>query len=242
MITSVKAVGGVKTDNADGALRLAPARRRAGETVQEFAFRRLRHAIMTGRFPPGLAVTIRGLAALLGVSAMPVREAMRRLVAERALDLLDNRRVRVPEMTPARFEALFSARIVLECEAARQALPHITAASLAELRRLDAAADEVFAKGDVERTIEANFAFHRHLYSQAPSDALTPLIESIWLQIGPFMRAALRGATVYNRADRHAEALAAIVDRDAAALARAIEADVRDGIGHLTLAARQEAA
>jgi DNA-binding GntR family transcriptional regulator len=223
-------------------LRLAPARRRAGETMQEFAFRRLRHAIMTGRFPPGLAVTIRGLAALLGVSAMPVREAMRRLVAEKALDLLDNRRVRVPEMTTARFDALIAARILLECEAARQAMRRVTVTDLAELRQLDAAADEVFAKGDVERTIEANFAFHRHLYSLAPSDALTPLIESIWLQIGPFMRAALTGATVYNRADRHAEALAAIAAGDAGALARAIEADVRDGIGHLSLAERLEAA
>ncbi len=225
-----------KKDEPVAPLRLAPARRRAGETVQEFAFRRLRHAIMTGRFPPGLAVTIRGLAELLGVSAMPVREAMRRLVAERALDLLDNRRVRVPEMTVPRFDALIAARILLECEAARQALPLMDTTRLAELRRLDAAADEVFARGDVERTIEANFAFHKFLYSQAPSDALTPLIESIWLQIGPFMRAALTGATVYNRADRHAEALAAIEARDAPALARAIEADVRDGIGHLSLA------
>ena len=237
MITSARPRGRSKKDIAkEPPLRLAPARRRAGETVQEFAFRRLRHAIMTGRFPPGLAVTIRGLAELLDVSAMPVREAMRRLVAERALDLLDNRRVRVPEMTAARFDALIAARILLECEAARQAMPAITPANLAELRRLDSAADEVFAKGDVERTIEANFAFHRHLYSLAPSDALTPLIESIWLQIGPFMRAALTGATVYNRADRHHEALTAIEAGDPIALARAIEADVRDGIGHLRLA------
>ncbi len=237
MITSARPRGHTKKEvTKEPRLRLAPARRRAGETVQEFAFRRLRHAIMTGRFPPGLAVTIRGLAELLDVSAMPVREAMRRLVAERALDLLDNRRVRVPEMTEARFEALIAARILLECEAARQALPHISQGDLADLRRLDAAADEVFAKGDVERTIEANFAFHRHLYSLAPSDALMPLIESIWLQIGPFMRAALTGATVYNRADRHHEALAAIAAKDARGLARAIEADVRDGIGHLRLA------
>ncbi len=229
-----------KRDKAIGEppIKLAPARQRAGETVQEFVFRRLRHAIMTGRFPPGQAVTIRGLAAMLGVSAMPIREAMRRLVAERALDLLDNRRARVPEMTPPRFDALFAARILLECEAARQALPHIKPGDLADLRRLDQTADEVFSRGDTERTIEANFNFHRHLYSLAPSDALTPLIEIIWLQIGPFMRAALSGATVYNRADRHAEALAAIEARDADALGRAIEADVRDGIGHLTLAAR----
>jgi DNA-binding GntR family transcriptional regulator len=217
----------------DPPIRLAPAKRRGGETVQEFVFRRLRHAIMTGRFPPGLAVTIRGLASLLGVSAMPVREAMRRLVAERALDLLDNRRVRVPDMDPARFDTLIAARILLEQEAARRALPHVTPATLAELHRLDEAADEVFARGDVERTIEANFAFHRRLYSLAPSDALMPLIESIWLQIGPFMRAALQGASIDSRPDRHADALAALAARDAAALTRAIEADVREGIQRL---------
>jgi DNA-binding GntR family transcriptional regulator len=243
VITKVRVGASAGKKVAEPPLRLAPARRRAGETVQEFAFRRLRHAIMTGRFPPGLAVTIRGLAALLGVSAMPVREAMRRLVAERALDLMDNRRVRVPDMSPERFQALFSARVLLECEAARQALPHITQADLVELRRLDDAADNVFARGDIERAIEANFAFHRHLYSLAPSDALTPLIESIWLQIGPFMRAVLKGSTVYTRADRHAEALAAIEQGSVSALAQAIEADVRDGIGHFKLAAQhQEAA
>ncbi len=248
MITSDKPTPGLRKTSKPAVialaapLRLAPARRRAGETVQEFVFRRLRHAIMTGRFPPGLAVTIRGLAALLGVSAMPVREAMRRLVAERALDLLDNRRVRVPDMNAARFETLIAARIMLEQEAARRALPHITATALAELRRLDAAADTVFARGDVERTIEANFAFHRYLYGQAPSDALMPLIESIWLQIGPFMRAALHGATIHNRPDRHADALNAIVARDPDALAEAIETDVREGIEHLPRERLREAA
>lgn len=227
---------------ADPPLHLAPAERAPAETVQQFVFRRLRQAIMIGRFPPGHAVTIRGVAALLGTSPMPVREALRRLVAERALDLLDNRRVRVPAMTDARFEALISARILLETDAAVRAMPFVDAPRLAALRRLDAAANAAFGDGDVERTIEANFAFHQALYGMAPSDAVTPLIESIWLQIGPFMRAALRGATRFNRVDRHAEMLAAIKARDAAALGQAIGADVRDGLGHLVATERREAA
>lgn len=223
-------------------LRLPPLRRRAGETVGEFVHRRLRQAIMTGRFPPGVAVTIRGLAALLGTSAMPVREAMRRLAAEQALDLLDNRRARVPDMTEARFAGLVDARILLETAAAKRALAVIDAARLLELKRLDQAINESFARGDIERTIEANFAFHRRLYTFAPHDALTPLIESVWLQIGPFMRAALRDGPVYDKVDRHEEALDALARQDAAALAQAIEADVRDGIGHLTASAALKAA
>ena len=223
-------------------LRLPALRQRAGETTGEFVHRRLRHAIMTGRVPPGLAVTIRGLAALLGTSAMPVREAMRRLAAERALELLDNRRARVPEMNPARFSALIEARVLLETAAARRALPYLDAARLAELRRLDQAINAAFARGDLERTIETNLLFHRRLYTLAPEDALTPLVESVWLQIGPFMRAALREAAVYYRVDRHAEALAALAVRDAGALAAAIEADIRDGIGHLLQVDRRQAA
>jgi len=223
-------------------LRLPTLRRRTGETIGEFVHRRLRQAIMTGRFPPGEAVTIRGLAALFGTSSMPVREAMRRLAAENALDLRDNRRARVPDMTDGRFGSLIEARILLETAAARQALPYIDAARLAELRRLDQTINEVFARGDIERTIETNLAFHRRIYSYVPDDALTPLIESVWLQIGPFMRAALQEAPAYYSVDRHVEALAAIEARDAGALVGAIEADVREGIGHLIAGRRLRAA
>jgi DNA-binding GntR family transcriptional regulator len=222
-------------------LCLPALRRRAGETVGEFTHRRLRQAIMTGRFQPGLAVTIRGLAALFGTSAMPVREAMRRLAAEHALDLQDNRRARIPEMTDARFLCLIETRILLETAAARRALPHIGAARLADLRKLDHAVNEAFARTDLDRTIEANLAFHRRLYTYVPNDVLTPLIESIWLQIGPFMRAALRQAHVYYRHDRHDEALEAIARGDERALAAAIEADVRDGMGHLVATERRAA-
>jgi DNA-binding GntR family transcriptional regulator len=221
------------TDARPPDLRLPALRQRAGETIGEFVHRRLRHAIMTGRFPPGIAVTIRGLAALLGTSAMPVREAMRRLATEQALDLLDNRRARVPDMTPMRFGALIDARILLETAASQRALPYIDAARLAELRRLDQTINEVYARGDIERTIETNLTFHRRLYTLVPDDALTPLIESIWLQIGPYMRAALQDSPVYYHGNRHAEALGAIEAKNQRALSRAIEADVRDGIGHL---------
>lgn len=225
-----------RTPFREPSIRLPAARRRTGETVGEFVHRRLRLAIMIGRFPPGLAVTIRGLATLLGTSSMPVREAMRRLVSEQALDLLDNRRVRIPAMDEARFEALIETRILLETAAAVRSLRHIDKALLAELRKLDQACNDAYARGDIDRTIETNFAFHRRLYSLAPADPLTPLIESVWLQIGPFMRAAVQGASTYYRLDRHAEALAAITEGDGAALSRAIEADVRDGIGHLAWA------
>jgi DNA-binding GntR family transcriptional regulator len=90
----------------------------APRTQQERVYSRLREAILNGHFEPGRSVTLRGVAKLLDVSPMPVREALRRLTAERALELLSNRRVAVPIMTITKLEEICDARIALETAAA----------------------------------------------------------------------------------------------------------------------------
>ena len=202
-------------------------------TVQEWVYRELREAILVGRIAPGRAMTIRGLAELLDVSAMPVREALRRLVAERALTLPDNRRARVPEMTAAKFEELVTARIGLETLAAERAMPMIDKARLAELQDIDRRSLDQVHAADLEDNITRNYRFHRTLYESLPSQVLMPLIESVWLQLGPFMRLAMSNIGDHYPVDRHNEAIAAIERRDTIALRIAIEADIRDGIGHL---------
>ncbi len=215
---------------------------RNGETtVQEWVYRALREAILVGRIQPGRAMTIRGIAVLLGVSAMPVREALRRLVAERALTLPDNRRARVPEMTAAKFEELVNARVALETLAAERAMPMVDAERLALLRDIDRRSLEQVAEGDVEENIIRNYCFHRMLYDSLPSQVLMPLIESVWLQLGPFMRLAMEHVGEHYPEDRHVEATNAIERRDTIALRIAIEADIRDGIGHLGKAELLEA-
>jgi DNA-binding GntR family transcriptional regulator len=209
-----------------------------GEPIHQWVFRGLRRAIMSGRFPPGQAMTIRGLAQRMGVSAMPVREALRRLVAERALTLLDNRRVRVPVMTAERFDELLAARMALETEAAVRALPLIDAERLAELHRINAAIDEADAAGDSETVVAQNLLFHLALYGARADSVLVPLIESVWLQTGPFMRTALEDLPAQGMDDHHAAALAAIEARDVTALRRAIRADIQTGIGHLARSGR----
>jgi len=202
-------------------------------TLHQQVLMRLREAILLGRIEPGQALTIRGLAAELGVSAQPVREALRQLVAERALELMDNRRVRIPPMTIERFEDLIAARIVLEAEAAARAMPYVTQDLIARLEAEDAAINAAVAEQDYDRWIGANYAFHTALYGAAGHSAFLPLIESLWLQVGPFLRRAIRTISGHYTVDRHGEALAALRRRDTMALRIAIEADIRDGIAHI---------
>ncbi|MCQ4630294.1 GntR family transcriptional regulator [Shinella sp. CPCC 100929] len=212
---------------------LVAASRETSESAKQWVYRVLRRGIMTGQFEPGDPVTINGLAETLGVSAMPVREALHRLVADGALELLDNRRVRVPDLDPQRFEEVLEARVALETRAAERAMPFIDETRLARMRAFDKQADQALAEGAFGRLVEANFDFHRCLYEARPGTVLLPLIESLWLRLGPFMRRAGETLSETYQVDRHAEALVAIVKQDAEALKAAIAADIRDGAGLL---------
>jgi DNA-binding GntR family transcriptional regulator len=164
---------------------------------------------------------------------MPVREALRRLVAERALDLLPNRRVAVPAMTPDAFRDLIEARVALEVLAARRAFPETDAGLADELEAIDLAQDAAIAAGDWRAYQERNGAFHFMLYNRAPGRVFVPLIESLWLQIGPFLHLTRESLGKTYMTDRHKEAVAAIRARDEEGLAIAIEQDIRDGMGGL---------
>ncbi|WP_243375095.1 GntR family transcriptional regulator [Microvirga solisilvae] len=203
------------------------------ETASQNVYRCLRHAVMIGRIPPGRALTIREIAEALNVSMMPVREALRLLSAERALEVRDNRRVQVPNMTASRFRELCELRIVLETHAALGALPYIKAEHLAEIEKIDRQIDEANLRSDFERAIALNQDFHRTIYLAKPDQESLPLIESVWLQLGPFIRIALSRLDDYYRIDRHAEAVSALRRQDPIGLRVAIEADVRDGIMHV---------
>lgn len=214
------------------------ARRELGEdgreTAQERVYRELKEAILSGRFVPGRSVTLRGIATNLDVSLTPVREALRRLVSERALEIHGNRRVSVPRMTRAKFDDLCAARVALESLAAERAMPHVDDARLERLWALDAAVDRAIADNDVPTYLIRHREFHYTLYAAGDSGALMPLIDSIWMQFSPFLRWAIHHVGVDYLVDRHAEALRALRRRDVTALRFAIEADVREGLGSLT--------
>jgi DNA-binding GntR family transcriptional regulator len=156
-----------------------------------------------------------------------------RLDAEQAVELLDNRRIRIPVLSVERFDDLLAARIALETEAAERALPHVDEQRIRRLEEYDAEVDAGVAAQDYDRWLSANFSFHRTLYAARPDSVFLPLIESLWLQLGPFLRQALVNIGPHYTIDRHAEALDAIRARDRLGLRIAIEADLRDGIIHV---------
>jgi DNA-binding GntR family transcriptional regulator len=197
--------------------------------THERVYRALRARILAGEMAPGDSVTLRGLAEALGVSMTPVREAVRRLVAERALEMTASGRASVPVPGAARLDELFRARELLEPELAVRAVPRADRALIARLRQIDARIDACLAAGDAAAYVRANTEFHTTLYARADSPALMALVESVWLQTAPMMRRLYGRLGTAALADYHEAALAALARRDAPALAEAIRADVAQG-------------
>ena len=205
----------------------------AGVTTHESVYRRLRQRILFGGFKPGGAITLRGLAQDMDVSPMPVREAVRRLIAERALAMQDNRRVLVPPMDRLKFEQILFARCALEPELASRALPHLTPARIDEIEEIDAHIDQSMQNGDVEGYMRCNHQFHFAIYELAGAETLVALVESIWLQFGPFMRMAYGRLGTSMLEDHHEAAIAAMRRGDEAGLRSAIAADIGQGMGFI---------
>ena len=191
----------------------------------------LRRRMIEGEIMPGADLSTRGLALEMGVSQMPVRDALSRLAAEGAVAIRSKRRIEVPVMTPERFADLLDCRLLLEPAAAALALPHITPALLETLRETDAALDRAMAADDVIGYMRANAAFHFGIYRANRRPTLNRAIEALWLQFGPFMRVVYGRYGTSALVDQHRIALDAIASGDAAALRAAIAADIGDGMG-----------
>jgi DNA-binding GntR family transcriptional regulator len=201
-------------------------------------YEELRRRMITGKITPGVSLSTRSLALEMGVSQMPVRDALSRLAAEGAVQIRFKRKIEVAAMTAERLADLFDCRRLLEPEAAVQALPHMTPTLLRRLREIDAALDVAMENGDVLGYMERNFEFHFTLYRANNRPTLNRLIEALWLQFGPYMRVIYGRYGTANLVDQHRLALEAIEANDAEGLRRAIASDIADGMSLIGREAR----
>jgi len=197
--------------------------------AHERVYRALRVRILDGAMAPGEAITLRGIADQLSVSMTPAREAVRRLAAERALEITATGRIHVPDPSREALDELFAARLLLEPELARRALPRADDALIARLDGLDGLIDHAMEDGSPTAYIRANNAFHAVLYGVAEAPALMALVESVWMQTAPTMRRVYGRLGTAQMVDQHQEALKALRARDEAALIAAVESDILQG-------------
>ena len=209
--------------------------------THEVTYLRLREMVLFGVLAPGQPVTIQGLIRDLDAGMTPVREAIRRLTAEGALVLHDNRRVSVPRMTPALLDQLVHVREAVEPKLAELACPHVTPALIARLEEIDHGIEPAIHASNAQTYLRLNHAFHFALYEAAGATVLEDIARSVWLRFGPSLRVILSRYIALGLPDRHAEALVAMRAGDAQALAVAIREDIAQGVDQVRAALAEEA-
>lgn len=193
-------------------------------------FRGLRSRIMHGDIAPGHALTLRGIGKEYGVSMTPAREAVRRLVAEGALTLSSSGRVSTPELSNERIEELAALRSLIEVELASRALPRAHMALIERLQTINAAVGDAAMRQDAVAYIRTNLEFHRTLYLRAQAPAMLAMAETVWLQMGPTMRALYVRLKRKDPPHYHRLIIAALKAGDEPGLRLAVRSDVTQGL------------
>ena len=211
---------------------LAPVRvgSKGARSEHDCVYQSLRERLLIGSIQPGRPVTLRGMAKTLNAGIMPVRQAVNRLIAERALEMQETKRVCVPAMTHSKFDQIVSARCYLEPELALRALPNITPSALALIQEIDAQMRIATLEGDAEGFMRGNFNFHFAIYRHSDAELLIGLLESVWLQLGPFMRLAYGRSGLADLKNEHANIRKALDTGNGHMLAEFIRKDILTGM------------
>jgi DNA-binding GntR family transcriptional regulator len=195
------------------------------ETLNDRVYRELKKSIMSGAFKPGAELTLRSVAAALGTSFMPVRDAMRRLVTERGLEVRPSRTIAIPVLNADEFLELRRVRVLLEGEAVASAAEKISERQLANVR---AVLKKLESLNDERRWQfwALNLKLHFGIYEVGASPLLLSIIESLWLQLGPILARVPVSRALKDSADPHQLLVRALEQHDPKAARTALEADL----------------
>jgi DNA-binding GntR family transcriptional regulator len=187
--------------------------------VSESVVDRVRGLILGGTYATGDRLGEVELAAALGVSRTPIREALRLLASEGLVELTPNKGARVVTWSAAELEEIFALRAQVEGLAARRAAERVTAAELDELEKLaveHAAATATGPARDLDRVYELNSRFHAGVVQAAGGGAsLTGVVGSLVHSVVLYRTLHTFGDEAMERSSRHhLEIVAALSNRD----------------------------
>ncbi len=203
-------------------------------SAHDRVYRGLRNRIMFGQMTPGHPLTLRGIGREFDVSMTPAREAVQRLVAGGALSMSASGRVSTPELSNDRIEELAALRALIEVELASRALPRAHLALIDRLQTINGTIADAVSNRDAVGYIRTNLDFHRALYLRAQAPAMLAMAETVWLQLGPTMRALYGRLRRTEAPQYHRLIIAALKAGDEPGLRLAVRSDVTQGLRLLT--------
>ncbi|CAH1650375.1 DNA-binding GntR family transcriptional regulator [Hyphomicrobiales bacterium] len=157
------------------------------ENLSERAYTDLRAALMRGRLRPGERLRLRPMSVRFGISATPMREALLRLVGEKALALDARNSVVVPTLTLEQLQEIRAIRTDLEGRAAAAAALVATEAEIEALVAIHAQISACHASRSFVQAVDLNTEFHLTFCRMARLPILYDIVEGLWVRCGPIL-------------------------------------------------------
>jgi DNA-binding GntR family transcriptional regulator len=223
------------TDPLDDLRDLPAAARTLSITVAD----RVRRLIVTSRLAPGDPLRLQAIAARLGVSVQPVREAVRMLAAEGLVVIEPHRGAYVARLSIEDVEELYAVRVALEGLMTRIATERLTDADIGDLDACFRAMQQTEQAADRPGFIAADRAFHQRLYEAGRRPRLLARILDLWdasTRARPVVYESW--ATLQDAVSDHEPLFRAIVARDAPAAETATRAHLEGAAGRVLAALR----
>jgi len=204
---------------------LAASEKRRYLTANSFAADTLRVAIVAGVLKPGTPLRQDELATALGVSRIPVREALRRLEAEGLIDFEAHKGARVGSLCPAEIIEISEMRVALETLALRLSVPNLLES---DIRESEAILDELDQDLDLARACALHRRFHLGLLLRADRKRLLALIESLYLRVERYLRFQVGQLSYGNQGQsEHRQLLRACAQRNVGLACEILEQHIR---------------
>lgn len=206
----------------------------AWQPLHDRAYYRVRELLMSGRYAPGVRISLQELSQDTGFTRAPIRDATRRLIAEGALEMRSPRYLQVPVINTANLLELSEIRKALEGIAVESAVRKSTARQRDELRSIAGEITRARERGDTLGDMQKVRQFHAMIYHIAELPRVERILDSIWTITGPYMF-LLYPAYVRQGigAARRRDILAAFEAGDPEAAKIALQADIGNAFDYL---------
>ena len=202
-------------------------------TKNAYVYTEVRRRILMADLEPGVPIPQTRLAAELGVSTTPLREALKRLESEGLVEIVAHKDVRPTPLTKTGARNLVEVRAVLDPEAARLAAERRTDAEMAAIDEALSALQPLRDPGDLDAIMDHR-RFHQSVYRASHNPLLVELLDGLWDRADRYRRVGMvtRGEDELERVDaEHHEIARAIRDQDAEAARRVMQDHVHGSTG-----------
>lgn len=199
------------------------------ENLSDRAYADLRQALMHGQLRPGALLRLRPISARFGISATPMREALLRLVSEKALALDARGTVMVPTLTLDQLLEIRAIRTDLEGRAAASAAVRATEEEIDALEAIHGKISQCHLSQAFEKAVDLNTEFHLRLCRMGRMPIVYDIVESLWVRCGPILSHLYDAGLPDWEPHPHLRVISALRDGDEDSARDAIREDIERG-------------